>query len=336
MRTPELNIIDDPSSYKAMYRRPETTLKFLETLVPETTMREFLIKFLKRKLTTFEYSPVVLYFLGKHGSGKDTFVAIVEKIMGKVARPTTKEFLELFNGWLLDTYFVQLDEYGNQLTSARDRDEALGKLKAYTGKQKVQIRQMRTDGFTYNHNATFIMSANKSPFGIEDGDRRIALMSTPNVLLEQNWVDDMSLVYNKIMDETKDFCYYLATEVEMMNGSEYTKPPESENKRELIADGLHASAKLSFVLKHGMEDYLKNLAFDYGIDGIKTDIKNGRLMTSTLEDLYEIMTDYNGNARALNKAIRNAGVEIKATTVGKERRYYYNLDWINDPQFEED
>lgn len=334
IRTPELAIMDDPETYAPLYKRPSTTLKFLETLVPEDEMRDYLLRFLKRKLTTFEYSPVMLYFLGVQGSGKDTIVQILEKIMGKVARPTTREFLEMFNGWLLDTYFVQLDEYGNQLTTMRDKEEAFGKLKAYTGKQNVQIRQMRTDGFTYAHNATFISTANSNPFGMEDGDRRIALFPTPNVLIEADWVDDVTEVHNKIMEETKDFCYYLATEVKPCSNSEYMKPPVTESKHKLIADSMFASHKLAYAMKHGMLDYIKDLAITYNCPAVTKAINNQRIHSDELEELYEIMTDYKGNMRSLNKAIRGAGIEIKDSSKQGQKSYYYNLECFKGGPFD--
>ena len=115
----------------------------------------------------------------------------------------------MFNAWMLDNYFVQLDEYGNQLATVREREEALGKIKSYTGKQQVQIRQMRTDSFTYKHNVTFIMTANKNPLMLEEGDRRIAFFETPNVLAEADWVLEsggVAEVYLRIQKELKDFC----------------------------------------------------------------------------------------------------------------------------------
>jgi hypothetical protein len=338
IRTPELSIMEDPAVYKQMYSKPIHTLKFLESLVPEEKMRAYLLRFLKRKLTTFQYSPAVLFFLGVPGSGKDTFVAIIEKIMGKVARPTTREFLEMFNGWLLDTYFVQLDEYGNQLTSISEREEALGKLKAYTGKSQVQIRQMRTDGFWYEHNATFICSANKNPFGIEDGDRRIALFNTPNVLAENKFVEDIADFRTKLLDETCDFCYYLATEVDDISSIEYQKPPESAFKNEVIADSMYASQRLAYVMKNKMWDYLRTLASDYNCHAVVDATKRGRLKAKDLEELYDAMTDFKGEMRSLNKAIRAAGIEIKATTNGGQKSFYYNLDFgiPNDNPFTAD
>lgn len=334
-QTPELAILSDPQAYAPYYKYPATTLKFLETLVPETEMREFLVGFTKRKLSTFGYSPVILYFLGAHGSGKDTYVKILEKILGHVARPTTKEFLDMFNGWLLDAYFVQLDEYGNQLTRVSDREEALGKLKAYTGKQNIQIRQMRTDGFIYHHNATFIMTANKNPLMLEDGDRRVALLPTPNVLNDVDWVNEMggpTVVHDKILSETKDFAYYLATEVEMLSDRAYMKPPESASKRRLIADSMYAAQRLAYCFKYSMKDYILELCEDFSVTKLPDAMNSGRIYTDDLEPLYEAMTEYNGDMKSLNKAMRNMGIDLIPTTVGGDKKYYYRMDWLGKPK----
>lgn len=88
VQTPELNILNNPQDYKDLYTRPVATIKFFESLVPEDSMREYLLSFTKRKLLTFAYSPVILYFMGVQGSGKDTYVQILEKIVGPgVFRP---------------------------------------------------------------------------------------------------------------------------------------------------------------------------------------------------------------------------------------------------------
>lgn len=338
-QTPELAILTNPESYTALYKRPDTTLKFLETLVPEEEMRTFLLGFTRRKLTTFQYSPVILYFLGAHGSGKDTYVRILEQILGHVARPTVKEFLEMFNGWLLDSYFVQLDEYGNQLTRTSDREEALGKLKAYSGKQNVQIRAMRTDGFQYHHNATFIMTANRNPLMLEDGDRRVALLPTPHVLAEQEWVikaGGVTVVHERIMAEVKDFAYYLATEVPMITDMQYMKPPESSAKRKLIADSMYAAQRIAYCFKHKMTDYLLELAEDYSQPNFAKAVESGRVAVDELEPLYEVMTEYNGDMRSLNKMMRQAGIEQFSTTVKGEKRYFYKLSEQREEEVWED
>ncbi|AWD90267.1 hypothetical protein [Dickeya phage Amaethon] len=332
-QTPELAVLSSPDAWAHSYKYPKHILAYLESLVPDVETRTYLLRFIKRKLTLFEYSPVVLYFLGVHGSGKDLFVGLLEQIVGHVAKPTTKEFLEMFNGWLLDSYFVQLDEYGNQLTRASDRDEALGKIKAYTGKQKVQIRQMRTDGFMYHHHATFIMTANKNPLMMEDGDRRVALFQTPNKLQNQDWVIKMGGVQKlleKFDEELKDFCYYLAKEVEMMSSTEYNSPPETAEKHRFIADSMYAGPRLVYGIKQSMKDYLVELAIDYNSPDAAAAFERGRINTLELEQLYMEMTDMNGDMRSLNKLLRNSGVECFASTVGGNKVYVYRLNWESE------
>lgn len=338
IQTPELNILNHPEDYKEFYTRPELSIKFFESLVPERNMREYLLSFTKRKLLTFEYSPVILYFMGVHGSGKDTYVAMLEKIIPNIARPTVKEFLEKNNAWLLDTYFVQLDEYGNQLTRLADKEEALGKLKAYTGKPQVQIRSMRNDGFAHVHSATFVMTANKNPLMLEEGDRRIAFFPTPNILKNEAWVEEAGgiyVVHNKLMAEIKDFCYYLATEIEMLSGQDYVSPPESESKLTLIADSMYAASKLAFVMKNSMWDYLKDLATEHGTDEVKVAIRNKRITQDGMDNLYTIMTDMNGDVKALTKAVRNIGIEVHAINSGGSRDYHYDVFEAEEGPFSE-
>lgn len=339
VQTPELNILNNPEDYKEFYKRPETIIKFFNSLVPEAPMREYLLSFTKRKLMAFEYSPVILYFMGVHGSGKDTYVALLEKIIPNLARPTVKEFLEKNNAWLLDTYFVQLDEYGNQLTRLSDKEEALGKLKAYTGKPQVQIREMRNDGFPYKHNATFVMTANKNPLMLEEGDRRVAFFPTPNILSEQDWVIQAGGIYDvhkKIMSEVKDFCYYLATEVEMLSGQAYVSPPNSDSKLTLIADSMYAASRLAYVMKNNMWDYLKDLATEHGTDEIKEALKRQQLTQETFENLYDIMTDMNGDVKALTKAVRNIGITVHTINKGGTKDYSYEVFKETSPFKRED
>lgn len=339
VQTQELLVFTEPELYMDKYTRPDTTLRYLESLVPEKEMLEYLLRFVKTKISTFSYSPVVLYFLGVHGSGKDLFVGILESIIGKVARPTTKEFLEKHNGWLLDTYLVQLDEYGNQLTSMREREEALGKLKAYTGKAHVQIRQMRSDGFQYYHNATFMMTANKNPLMIEDGDRRVAFFATPNVLADQEWVlkaGGVANVYEKIQSELLDFCYYLSTEVVMLTNTDYVKPPMSSNKQKLIADSMYAAQRITYCIKHSMVEYFVALAEEYGLKDLAVQINNGRMLLSSLDELYDEMTEGAGNVRNFHKALRNSMISTTRTTLNGVADYFVLFNTYNANPFTEE
>lgn len=323
-----LAVFKEPALYTAKYSRPETTLQFLETLVPDNYMRNYLLKFIRRKLDTFDYSPVVLYFLGVPGAGKDTFVKILERIIGfnALGRPTVKEFLEMYNGWMLDKYFVQLDEYGNQLTRFDDKENALGKIKAYTGKEQVQIRQMRTDGFPHVHAITFIMTANKNPLFIEGNDRRMALFDCPNKLADQIWVQHaggVTEVLRQVEKETLDFTYYLATEVDNLSADAYQTPPDTADKKKLIASKFGASQRLAFLLANKMFAEVEELVKEYDAPNVFKQASDGRIQEEDLFDLYFEMTDGKGTKRGLNVAMKEF-TKIPTTYQG-QKAYYFEI-----------
>ena len=315
----ELGILNNPEPYAPLYKQPETILNFLETFIPNKRTRNYVLSFLRTKFTTFAYSPVVLYFLGTHGSGKDTFVNILDMILGPefdyIARPTTNEFLEKHNGWIMDKYFVQLDEYGNQLQVYAQKQEALGKIKAYTGKDTIQIRQMRADGYNIKHAITFIMTANSNPLIVEEADRRILLISTPTPIAEADWVEaagGMTQVLDKIKAEIKDFCYYLATEVKSLSMDEYNKPLASGDKYKLIGSMLAPIDKLVFCLKHSLIEEIQELI----------DIADYNPFTSTSyvseNKLYELLVhsspDGQASKKSLTVALKKYGINKLPTT----------------------
>ncbi|MBV1928556.1 MAG: hypothetical protein KUG81_03485, partial [Gammaproteobacteria bacterium] len=326
-RTAALTILHNPEDYAKFYSYPATLMKYLETLVPNQEAREYMIQFLKRKLTYFEYSPVSFYLLGKPGSGKDTLVSILEKIITAVSRPTTDEFLEVYNKYMLDTYFVQLDEYGDQITKMIDREAVKGKWKAYTGKKEMSLRVMRTDGIPYNHNVTFIFTANKNPIVLDDNDRRVHLMDTPNILSLQPWFS--AEAHDKIMEEVKDFCYYLATEVPLMSKTEYMTAPKSADKNVLIADSMFAAQKISYAINHCMHDYLIELAIDNNVPALAREVEKGRITSHSLEQLYDELTDFKGDVKTIMKILRKSGVKAIPTTHDGIKSYYISLETAN-------
>ncbi len=327
-QSPALCILNNPEPYKDNYKTPETISKFFESFIPDAYIRQYVLRFIKRKLTTFKYSPTVFYCLGKHGSGKDTFVNILGSIIGQpyIARPTAKEFLDKFDGWLVDKYFVHLDEYGNQLYSLMDKEIALGKIKAYTGKPDVQIRQMRTDGFPYKHSATFIMTQNSNPLLLEDGDRRMCFIDTPNVLKNEAWVQTaggMSIVIDKINAEINDFAYYLATEVDAADWDEYNSPPMTEKKMYIIAEAMPAAQKLAYCLKNSMFEVIEDAVEEFKVHDFFNFSADGRIYEDTMFELYQYMTDHRGTKRGLTKVMREHDFEKHPTTRDGVKAYFY-------------
>lgn len=327
-QTQELNVINNPKPYADQYAKPVHILQYIESLIPDDNMRNYVLSFLKTKLTTFKYSPVVLYLIGVPGSGKDTLVNILRAIIGQdyIARPDTKAFLEQYNGWLIDKYIVQLDEYGNKLTRTSEKQEALGKIKAYTGNEEVQIRAMRQDGFNYSHCTTFIMTANSNPLPIETDDRRVAFIRTPNRLDRMEWVKmagGISHVQDMIKAEIMDFCYYLGTEVKTLKADDYVIAPDTEDKERLILDALPAAEQILFYIQHGRWEELIALADEYGINDFTLNWDKNKLEDSKLEELYDVMTEGQGSHRTIVKGMKGIGYSRSHTTKHGSNSFYY-------------
>lgn len=332
-QSPELAVINNPAPYAAAYNRPTTILSYMETLIPNDDVRAYILSFIRTKFTTFKYSPVTPYFIGKPGSGKDTFVEILRRIIGKdyVAKPDTKVFLETHNGWMMDKYFIQLDEYGNKLTRNADKEEVLGRLKAYTGSADMQIRAMRNDGFNYKHSTTFILTANRNPLPVETDDRRFAFVKTPNKLETQDWVIQLggiSHVHDMMMNEIMDFCYYLATEVRNLHGDAYMIAPMTEDKENLIFENLPAAEQITYYIMREKFDLLCDLAEEYGIVNFHEGWDKNRLMDDKLSELYEAMTEGAGVYRTLIRHLRSSGLNRSHTTVRGANVFFYMINGL--------
>lgn len=328
----ELSIINNPAPYASQYARPTTILNYFESLIPDDRMRMYVLSFIKTKFTTFKYSPVVLYLIGKPGSGKDTLVNIIRKIIGDdyVSKPDTKVFIEQYNGWMLDKFFIQLDEYGNKLTRHSDKQEVLGKIKAYTGSEEMQIRAMRSDGFNYKHRITFIMTANSNPLPVEPDDRRFAFVKTPNKLEIQDWVKDqggISAVQDKIKTEIQDFCYFLGTEIHALKLDDYVIAPMTADKERLMIDNMPAAEQISYYLQNSQYGVLLDLANEYGVKDFDKNWEKNRLEDSKLDELYSAMTEGAGSHRTLIRILKSIGLNRSHSTRHGQNVFYY---FIND------
>lgn len=331
-QTQELAVLNDPAPYRTNYNRPTTIISFFESLIPDDKVRMYVLSFLKTKLTTFNYSPVALYFLGKPGSGKDTFVNIIRKIIGDdyVSKPDTKVFTEQYNGWLMDKFFVHLDEYGNKLVRHSDKQETLGKIKAYTGSPDIQIRAMRQDGFNYKHCMTFILTANNNPLPVELDDRRFLFIQTPNKLELQDWVKELggiSLVQDRIREEILDFCYYLGTEIPALTADAYVISPMTKGKEKIMLDNMPAAEHISYYVNNSQYKLLFDLALEYDITEFDEGWEKNRLMSRKVTDLYKAMTEGSGSSHTIIKALKNIGLSRSHTTKNGLNDFYY---FVND------
>ena len=49
-----------------------------------------------------------------------------------------------------------------------------------------------------------------------------------------------------------------------------------------------------------------------------------------IEELYDAMTDYKGDSRSFNKAIKAMGVTVRATTVAGQKKFFYETPVISE------
>ena len=311
VQSPELKILNDPDSYTEFYKRPESTIAYFEGLIPEDAMRNYFLGFMKRKFTTFEYSPVVLYLLGVPGSGKDTFVNILETMIHGIHRPKIKQFLEKHNKWVVGSYIVQLDEYGDKM-SRSIAEEVLGIIKSISGSAKIEVRVMNRDAYLYRHHITIVVTANRNRFILEFNDRRFAIAETPNKLATMKWVvkiGGLTKAIHAIQNESKDFAYYLATEVKSLTADEYQNPPSNDNKKRIIAVSLGAQDRILFLIVNQMWDELIDLSYEYG-GNIDKEIENRFLTEASIEALYAGLTEGVGDIARLNKQARLLGIKL--------------------------
>lgn len=328
--SPGLAIINDPEKYRLQYKTPTATIEYFKSFIPDEQMRNYVLSFIKTKFMTFDYSPVVLYFIGAHGSGKDTFVKMLSRIINvsHIAKPDAKVFLEQYNSWMMDKYFIQLDEYGNKLNRLADKQEALGILKSISGAEDMQIRPMRQEAFNHKHGITFIMTANLNPLPVETGDRRMALINTPNKLDQEEWVakfGGIRAVIDKIAEEHLDFCYYLGTEIEQLNPNDYVIAPYTKDKEKLIVNSMPAWQRIIYSINNSEFYELANLAAEYQINEFTRGWLNARLDRDKLVELYLAITDGRGSANQMIQAMRDAGFNSSHSTSKGRNVHYYSL-----------
>ncbi|RKX80505.1 MAG: hypothetical protein DRP58_13090, partial [Spirochaetes bacterium] len=331
-----LSILNEPTQWADDYKLPNEFIDYMENFIPSEEQRVYLLRFIRTKLTTFGYSPVVPYIIGVQGSGKNTIMTVLQNILGGSQYVKTdvggEQFLEKYNAWLMDTYFIQLNELGDTLTSQNDKRKAQGILKNYTGSKEFECRAMHTDPFTYPQTATFIMTANHSPLSIEDNDRRLYYISTPNTFdfSPQCLASDPVTVYEAIMAQTKDIAYYLATEFTNLQKKDYVRAPEAEGKMAMIFESLNSSTKMAWALQGGHFDMLMEWLID-PLELFNADVTNDKVWLIHIVKAYEHHSATEDAERVIKLAMKAQGFKLHfGSYMGKTNMGYYVVPHISD------
>ncbi len=323
-----LNILRNPETYKDSYTEPKEFIAFINSFIPEKTNRLYFLGLVRRKLTTFKYSPVVPNLIGVQGSGKGLLTDILKRFIGKQyvkGDVGGEQFMEKYNDWILDKWFIVVNEISNTVNKAGDKSKAQGILKNYTGSKTVGIRSMNTDYFEAPMNAMWIVTANANALAGEDEDRRNYIISTPNKFDDLDLVlkaGDPDIIYQAILNQINDIAYYLATEVRDCTPAQYIRAPQSASAHKIIFDGLPVAKKMAFALQKQeyqmLYDYLESMGATQLFNGVeRTKRQSTHVYLNDIVDSYRVITNDTYDIEKSEDIVRSSFKEYKFTKLEK-------------------
>ena len=335
-------VLLNPSDYSEYAGQPpKVTLAYFEHLIPDKTTRDYVLGFLHRKFKTLDFSSTILYFLGVSGSGKSMFgewLKLFVKNEGPVqgdefqlVTPVDAQiFLEKYNNWLKYPLFVLLDELSENLSSAKEAKSVVAKLKTYTGSNELQLRSMHSNASTSTHKCTFVLTANVNSLSLDLDDRRFVIIDTPNKFETADFVFELGGKYNArnlILDSEEQcrFAYWLAIEGPLLSKDEYTTPPLTATKQELIYKYLAPPVKFAEILSRAKNNMLCVLADEnMMLEELGEYAEKSAVPKSFILELYEqacVGTNYNKSA--LEAALRERGVRVSRVRFHGSQQYSY-------------
>ncbi len=317
--TEALKILSNPHIHETDYKEPTEFIAYIEHFIPDEQQRNYFLSLLRTKLTTFGYSPVVPYIIGVPGSGKGLLMTVLSNIIGanyvSVDVPA-HDFLSKFNKTILEhKYFVNLNELADTLTNKSEKLQAQGLLKLYSGSERFQCQGKGSNTYTADMTAMFILTANHNPLPIEDNDRRVYYIGTPNTFISSPQCQaskSVSSIINTIRGQTLDIAYWLATEVENLEDNDYTTAPHHRGRNKIIFDSLTIVEKMSWALQKGefglLVDYLPDA------DPIFEHRQEGRIYLSALVDVYQDVGHLDNPEVAIKAVMKRQGFNQRTGT----------------------
>lgn len=158
--TKYLSIIRGEYLQEAKYRYNSTPVidQLLYNLVadhpPESRMVHKLEQFISYKLKTLQYSPIVLQFMGNRGTGKGTFIDLLNIITASTSRVKLNTSNSQFNADTAGKMFVNEDE--GTVTA-----QLVNALKELSGNKLTRIEAKGKDAIMARNVATYICTTNK-------------------------------------------------------------------------------------------------------------------------------------------------------------------------------
>ncbi len=232
-------ILRDPTLVSSP-RYPEKTIEFLKNLIPNETRFEWMLRFIRHKHLTYDYSPIYLVFAGVGGAGKGVFVDVILTYFAGLDRIQDGDLEKLqnnFNAWKITTDYCHIDEAGEGATK-REAQLVVAELKKLTGSAYTSVQYKGKDvtgDDTKRQYITPILNTNLGMKVITDvpkNDRRFVYIKCPNKMTVISNGKDSEYV-QAMREEMPHFAHYLATQVKPIDIREYT-----DNRSQKDADYL--------------------------------------------------------------------------------------------------
>ena len=177
-------------------------------------------------------------------------------------------------------------------------------------------------------NAMFLMTANANPLSIEDNDRRIYYIATPNTFESSPQCkasESADTIYQAIMAQMDDIAYYLATEIKLLKGNDYMTAPFNSGKNELIFSSKNTSEKIGWALKHQefsmLEEYLINP------DPLFNHHGEGKIYLADLVTVYQEHSNNDDADKIIKTIMKLFGFASKQ---GYKNKIYYSIAGLRD------
>jgi hypothetical protein len=343
-RSKAYDVLLNPTNYTGQYPDPWVTRMFFEHLIPDTGTREYVLRFLLRKLTTLEFSEVILYLLGTQGAGKNVLVNWLAQLTSNLSTQNDdfaltieadlENFIGKYNSWLKHALFVNLDEFGEKTRSSAEDRQVLAQLKSYSGKNMFQLRAMHSNPTGATHSATFILTANKNTLALDLEDRRIVLIETPKPLtqsaLATKFKDKAELI-KALFAEQEAWSYYWALNYTGMEEGEYRTPINTKAKQEFIYKYMTPARKIVAYIQSEDAQRLFVMADEVGLSqDFINHAKHGKIAKQLLIDMCDAYSNAQGKSSPLLFALRDANIEPVQIRIGDWRGYGYNLPFLKD------
>ena len=181
----------DPSQspYKG---KPVVMLEFLNHLMDCPITKRYYLSFMKHKLTTLEFSCVVMLLIGVHGTGKSTLLDILCKIVGSYHKKTSKNVIcSAFDAYIKESLFVAVEEANVNVSKANTEKnlEYADTVLRLSGSSNYSPHSKGKDVKTSIPNfSTLIFSSNRKPLPLKLDNRRGFVIKTKTPLEGSEWV----------------------------------------------------------------------------------------------------------------------------------------------------